>query len=129
MGSMSESSTPTTTWPSLSAVAEVGFASPGTHPGEAGVVEAAAAAKTQNPDTIAFQRGRMIAGLTVAAAARVSGAIAAVGWHQPLDGASELVGVATLPSFRRRGMAAAVTGTLVADALERGVDDGVPVRR
>ena len=107
---------------SLSAVAEVGFAAPGTDPGEAGVVEAAAAAKTQNPDTIAFQRGRMLAGLTVAAAARVSGAVAAVGWHQPLGGATELVGVATLPSFRRRGMAGAVTGTLVADALEGGVE-------
>lgn len=107
---------------SLSAVAEVGFAAPGTDTGEAGVVEAAAAEKTQNPDTIAFQRGRMLAGLTVAAAARVSGAVAAVGWHQPLDGASELVGVATLPSFRRRGMAASVTSTLVADALERGVE-------
>jgi predicted GNAT family acetyltransferase len=64
----------------------------------------------------------MLAGLTVAAAARVSGVLAAVGWHQPLDGASEIVGVATLPAFRRRGLGAAVTGTLVADALERGVE-------
>jgi predicted GNAT family acetyltransferase len=64
----------------------------------------------------------MLAGLTVAAAARVSGVLASVGWHQPLDGASEIVGVATLPAFRRRGLGAAVTGTLVADALERGVE-------
>lgn len=105
----------------LSAVAEVGFATRGTGVGDAGVAEAAAAAKTQNPDTIAFQRGRMLAGLTVLAAARVSGVAAAVGSHQPLDGSSEVVGVATLPSFRRRGLGSAVTATLVADALERGV--------
>jgi predicted GNAT family acetyltransferase len=46
---------------------------------------------------------------------------AAVGAHQPLQATSEIVGVATLPAFRRRGLAAAVTTTLVADALERGV--------
>jgi ribosomal protein S18 acetylase RimI-like enzyme len=105
----------------FSAVAEVGFATRGTGVGDAGAAEAAAAAKTQNPDTIAFQRGRMFAGLTVLAAARVSGVAAAVGSHQPLDGSSEVVGVATLPSFRRRGLGSAVTATLVADALERGV--------
>ena len=106
----------------LSAVAEVGFATPGTAAGEPGAAEATAAAARQSPDTIAFQRGRMLAGLTVAAAARVSGVMAAVGWHQPLEGASEIVGVATLPAFRRRGLGAAVTATLVADALERGID-------
>jgi ribosomal protein S18 acetylase RimI-like enzyme len=106
----------------LSAVAEVGFASPGTDPGEPGAAAASTAAARQSPDTIAFQRGRMLAGLTVAAAARVSGVVAAVGWHQPLDGASEIVGVATLPAFRRRGLGAAVTAALVADALERGTE-------
>ena len=106
----------------LSAVAEVGFATPGTAHGEPGTAEAAAAAARQSPDTIAFQRGRMLAGLTVAAAARVSGVVAAVGWHQPLDGASEIVGVATLPAFRHRGLGTALTTALVVDALERGVD-------
>jgi ribosomal protein S18 acetylase RimI-like enzyme len=106
----------------LSAVAEVGFATPGTATGTPGAAEAAAAATGQNADTIAFQRGRMLAGLTVAAAARLSGVVAAVGWHQPLDGATEIVGVATLPAFRRRGLGAMVTGALVADALERGTD-------
>jgi predicted GNAT family acetyltransferase len=106
----------------LSAVAEVGFATPGTAAGESGAAEVTSAAGRQSPDTIAFQRGRMVAGLTVAAAARVSGVVAAVGWHQPLVGASEIVGVATLPVFRRRGLGAAVTAALVADALERGID-------
>ena len=42
--------------------------------------------------------------------------------HQPLDGVTEIVGVATLPAYRRRGLGAAVTAALVADALERGVE-------
>jgi ribosomal protein S18 acetylase RimI-like enzyme len=105
----------------LSAVAEVGFASPGTAVGTANAADAASAAARQPAETIAFQRGRMLAGLTIASAARVSGVIAAVGWHQPLDGASEIVGVATLPAYRRRGLGSAVTATLVADALDRGV--------
>lgn len=105
----------------IGAVAEIGFATPGTAVGGPGAAEAAAAARAQSADTIAFQRGRMLAGLTVAAAARVSGVVAAVGWHQPLEGASEIVGVATLPAYRRRGLGAAVTAALVADALERGV--------
>jgi ribosomal protein S18 acetylase RimI-like enzyme len=105
----------------IGAVAEVGFATPGTAVGAPGAAEAAAAARAQGPDTLAFQRGRMLAGLTVAAAARVSGVVASVGWHQPLEGASEIVGVATLPAYRRRGLGAAVTAALVADALERGV--------
>ena len=35
---------------------------------------------------------------------------------------SEIVGVATLPVVRRQGLGGAVTGTLVEDALERGVE-------
>jgi predicted GNAT family acetyltransferase len=105
----------------LNAVAEVGFASRGTAIGAEGAAEALEATKRQDRDTIAFQRGRMLTGLTVIAAAKVSGVTAAVGAHQPLQATSEIVGVATLPAFRRRGLAAAVTTTLVADALERGV--------
>lgn len=103
------------------AVAEVGFASRGTAVGAGGAAEVLEATRRQDRDTIAFQRERMLAGLTVLAAARVSGVTAAVGAHQPLDGTTEIVGVATLPSYRRRGLAAAVTTALVADALDRGV--------
>jgi ribosomal protein S18 acetylase RimI-like enzyme len=105
----------------LGGVAEVAFAEPGTAVGSASAADAAAAARRQSTETLAFQRGRMLAGLTVAVAARVGGVTAAVGWHQPLDGASEIVGVSTLPAYRRRGLGAAVTAALVADALERGV--------
>jgi ribosomal protein S18 acetylase RimI-like enzyme len=38
------------------------------------------------------------------------------------DGIAELVGVATLPAFRRRGLATAVTGAATAAAYECGVD-------
>jgi predicted GNAT family acetyltransferase len=41
--------------------------------------------------------------------------------HQPIGAVSEVVGVATLPSHRRRGWAGRVTQTLVADAREMGV--------
>jgi predicted GNAT family acetyltransferase len=44
-----------------------------------------------------------------------------VGAHQPVGEVSEVVGVATLPAFRRQGWAGAVTHALVADARERGV--------
>jgi predicted GNAT family acetyltransferase len=35
---------------------------------------------------------------------------------------TEIVGVATLPAARRRGLGAAITAALVADAQQRGVD-------
>lgn len=106
----------------VNAVAEVAFHNPGTAVGAAGAADALDAARAQNADTLAFQRRRMLAGLTVTTAAHLGGVIAAVGSHQPLDGTTEIVGVATLPAFRRRGLGAAVTGALVADAIERGVE-------
>ena len=44
----------------------------------------------------------------------------AAGPHQPVEGVTEVVGVATLPAVRRQGLGGAVTGTLVQDALQRG---------
>ena len=46
--------------------------------------------------------------------------VVAGGRHIERDGVTEVVGVATLPAFRRTGLAAAVTDVLVDDALERG---------
>ena len=60
-------------------------------------------------------------GKTVYAAAWVDGIPVCVGGHQPVGDVTEVVGVATLPAYRRRGLGAAVTAALVADALERGV--------
>ncbi|MGH3928591.1 MAG: GNAT family N-acetyltransferase, partial [Pseudonocardiaceae bacterium] len=43
------------------------------------------------------------------------------GQHQPVGTVSEIVGVGTLPTARRRGLGLAVTTTLVADARSRGM--------
>ena len=46
----------------------------------------------------------------------------------PLDGFTELVGIATLPEYRRRGIAGAVTAEMARHAFEEGVRHGVSDR-
>ncbi|MGW0611384.1 GNAT family N-acetyltransferase [Streptomyces sp. NPDC002788] len=65
---------------------------------------------------------RIRAGLTVVAAAVEHGSVLSAGQHQPLAGISEIVGVGTLPTARRRGLALAVTAALVVDARSRGAE-------
>jgi predicted GNAT family acetyltransferase len=48
--------------------------------------------------------------------------VLAVGSHQPVGAVTEIVGVGTLPAARRRGLGAAVTAALVADARARGAE-------
>ncbi len=55
------------------------------------------------------------------AAAVEDGVVLCAGQHNPVGGVTEIVGVGTLPSARRRGLALAVTAALVADARARGV--------
>jgi ribosomal protein S18 acetylase RimI-like enzyme len=43
------------------------------------------------------------------------------GQHQPVGAVTEIVGVGTLPSARRRGLGRAVTAALVADARSRDI--------
>lgn len=43
------------------------------------------------------------------------------GSYSPLDGVAEIAGVAVLPAFRRRGLAAMLTTVLARDARSRGV--------
>jgi predicted GNAT family acetyltransferase len=104
------------------AVAELGFGDPGTRRGATGTEALRAAAAAVAPGIVATTRERVREGLTVSAAAFVDDAPVSVGSHQPVDGATEIVGVATLPAFRRRGFGAAVTSALIADARDRGVD-------
>lgn len=106
----------------LSAVAALGFGAPGTDVGATGPEALAEAAAAADPGVIGFTRTRMRDGLTVTAAAFVDGAPVSVGSHQPYEGATEIVGVATLPAYRRRGIGAAVTAALIGDALARGVE-------
>jgi predicted GNAT family acetyltransferase len=67
-------------------------------------------------DRAAFVRERLAAGLTRMAVAVLDGAVVGVGQHQPVGEVTEVVGVATVPEARRRGIAGAVTAALVADA-------------
>jgi ribosomal protein S18 acetylase RimI-like enzyme len=105
----------------IGAVAEIAFANPGTGIGTAGTEDLDAMAREADPAVLAFLRDRIASGVTIQVAAFVDGEPVATGAHQPVGDATEVVGVACLPAFRRRGLAAAVTSLLVQDALSRGV--------
>jgi GNAT superfamily N-acetyltransferase len=102
------------------AVATVGFAAPGTGAGPQGRPERDAAAATIDPAALEFVRARLRRRLTVTAVAEGQLGPVAAGSHQPVGRVTEVVGVATLPSVRRQGLGAAVTGALVEDALAHG---------
>jgi len=106
----------------IDAVARIGFAVGGTAVGQLGVTALAGQAAEASPALLAKQRERLVTGRTVSAVALVGGDPVSVGSHQPVGEVSEVVGVATLPAMRRRGIGAAVTGLLVADAVGRGVE-------
>lgn len=101
------------------AVAHVGFGTPGTAIGEAGPQQRDEAAAGVGR---AEYLSRKIAGGGYGMAAAFDGdGPLAVGSYQSAAGAGEIVGVATLPSHRRRGLGAAVTAALVADLHSHGV--------
>lgn len=110
--------------PRYQRLAEIAFAHPG---GRAEVGEQAVEvpAGTDDPGAAArtpLLRERIAAGRTVMMVAKENGEPVAVGSHHPLDveGAqvSEIVGVATLPRLRSRGLGAGLVSALVADARE-----------
>ena len=105
----------------LQAVPALAFANPGTAPGTVGLDDLPPAAERFAGEAVAFLRARVEEGLTVAAAAWQGEDPVSVGMHQPVGGVSEVVGVGTLPAFRRRGLGAGVTAALVEDALRLGV--------
>jgi ribosomal protein S18 acetylase RimI-like enzyme len=73
------------------------------------------------PERIADLRRRLGAGSQYFLAL-INGQPAGVGAYTvPLDGMTELVGIATLPEFRRRGIAAAVTAEMTRYAFSGGV--------
>jgi ribosomal protein S18 acetylase RimI-like enzyme len=106
----------------ITAVAMVSFGNPGTAAGAVGVDALAAAAASIDPGILAFTRERMRTGSTVTAVAFVDGAPVSIGSHNPCERATELVGIATLPAYRRRGIGAAVTSALIGDATGRGIE-------
>lgn len=104
----------------LHAVAMLAFANPGTGVGTPGHAEVEEIARDVEPGLLELVRDRMRGGLSVTAVASLEGRPVAIGSHNPIGAATEIVGVGTLPAFRRRGLGAAVTAALVRDALERG---------
>jgi GNAT superfamily N-acetyltransferase len=105
------------------AVQNIGFANPGTAVGDAGPGERDASAVGQSAVELDFLSDRIRNGLTQPAVAEEDGGgVLCGGSHQPVGEVSAIVGVATLPSARRRGLAALVTARLVQDARERGAE-------
>ena len=105
----------------LGSVAAVGFAHGGTAVGQAGLDELTTLAAGRPVAAVEFERERLRIGATVLAVAFLAGTPVASGMHQPVGSVSEIVGVATLPAFRRRGLGAALTALLVEDARARGL--------
>jgi ribosomal protein S18 acetylase RimI-like enzyme len=105
------------------AVSQVAFAAPGTARGEEGEAARDEALRGWPEPRVRTIRERMSEGrtITVVATDGIAG-IVAVGSHQPLGDVTEIVGVATLPAARRRGLGTAVTAALVADARDRGAE-------
>jgi ribosomal protein S18 acetylase RimI-like enzyme len=103
------------------AVASVAFANGGTAVGTVGPRERDEKAAA-DPIVPPRMRERIRDGLTVLYVAEDDEGPIASGAHQPVDGVTEIVGVATLPSARRRGLGTAVTATLVEDARAGGLD-------
>ncbi|MFG2562947.1 GNAT family N-acetyltransferase [Streptomyces sp. NPDC048496] len=108
--------------PSALAVPHLAFAESGTGVGAAGLADLDKAVRDRAGDgSIERMAARILAGLTSVAAAVEGGTALCAGQHQPVGSVSEIVGVGTLPTARRRGLAQAVTAVLVAHARSRGV--------
>ncbi|GAA1557501.1 GNAT family N-acetyltransferase [Streptomyces globosus] len=107
--------------PAAVAVPLLAFADPGTAVGAAGPAELAAA--MEQPLAAARRESvsaDLASGRTALAVAVQDGTVLASGQYIPVGDTAEVVGVATLPAARRRGLALGVTAALVADALARG---------
>lgn len=76
------------------------------------------AAEKERPD---FFRSSLERGAGVYAAF-VEGRPVAGGVHSPIGDTTEVAGIGTLPAFRRRGIAGALTSALVADTYDRGCE-------
>ncbi|MFZ3497545.1 GNAT family N-acetyltransferase [Streptomyces sp. 5.8] len=97
------------------------FAAPGTAVGEAGPAELAVAEQDPASEGRRVRVAGMIeSGRTALAAAVRDGVVLCSGQYVPVGDIAEVVGVGTLPSARRQGLALAVTAALVTDALARG---------
>jgi ribosomal protein S18 acetylase RimI-like enzyme len=103
----------------LDAIGHVAFDNSGTEVGAPGLEDARLRVQP-DPSAMAFQRERLRSGRTITAIAFVDDQPVGIGSHQPVGSVTEVVGVGVLPVVRRRGIGAAVTSHLVADAVQRG---------
>ncbi|MEV6692939.1 GNAT family N-acetyltransferase [Micromonospora sp. NPDC051196] len=105
------------------AVAAIGFAAPGTSRGEAGPAQRDAALRGLDVAALDEELTRIANGSRLAALAETpdEGTLAS-GMAMRVGDVAEIAGVATLPSARRRGLAAAVTATLAHALLAEGVE-------
>ncbi|MCQ4080030.1 GNAT family N-acetyltransferase [Streptomyces sp. RB6PN25] len=109
--------------PSALALLHLAFGEPGTRVGAADATDLDEAVNRHAADgSVERMAARIRAGLTCVAAAVADGRALCAGRHQPVGTVSEIVGMGTLPAARRRGLALAVTASLVSDARARGAE-------
>ncbi|MFF4161219.1 GNAT family N-acetyltransferase [Streptomyces sp. NPDC001678] len=102
------------------AAAHLAFAEPGTHIGTTGPAQLAEKARALTEDgSVARLTARLRDGTSVLVAALRDDTVLCSGQHQPVGSVSEIAGVGTLPTARRRGLALAITAALATDALKR----------
>lgn len=108
--------------PAAQVVARLAFASAGTDIGDAGPVERDVVVENFAPESSEDLRQLIRDGHSVLVVAEDEHGVLCSGGHNPVGDVTEIVGVGTVPSARRRGLGAAVTDTLVADAIRRGIE-------
>ncbi|MCW6008278.1 GNAT family N-acetyltransferase [Micromonospora sp. CPCC 205371] len=104
------------------AVAAVGFSAPGTASGSAGPTERDVATVPLAEDEVESERRAALAGKRASALVPSPDGVLASGMYQRVGDVAEIVGVATLPSGRRRGLGAAITAALARHAIAAGTD-------
>jgi GNAT superfamily N-acetyltransferase len=104
------------------AVAEIGFGNRGTNSGPAGPAERDAATHPVDSRLLEYVRRREETGSLAHMVAETDDGMVATGGVQFADGVAEVVGVATLPVVRRRGVGAALSAALCRLARERGAE-------
>ncbi|HET8970635.1 MAG TPA: GNAT family N-acetyltransferase [Candidatus Nanopelagicales bacterium] len=101
-------------------VAELAFAATST--GHVGPEQVRALLEGRDPAADEHARRRIRQGRNVTMVAEHDGQVVGSGTHQPLEDVTEIVGVAVLPTYRRRGIGALLTAALTRDAGEGGAD-------
>jgi GNAT superfamily N-acetyltransferase len=108
-------------WAQSRAVAAIGFGAGGTAVGDDGPAERDAALAATEPDMLDFVIRALARPQRAEAVAHTAAeGVLARGGTQGAGDAVEIVGVATLPSARHRGLGAAVSASLARHALDTG---------